>query len=156
MLLFTILSIFNVVLSTIRSLATIKCGKLIASIVNAIYYGYYTVVLVFTVCDDIPLWLRVVICSVCNLFGVFIVKMIEEKIQKDKLWKIECTIKNGKQLNELDKQLAEMEIPHNYFSTSKDYWIVNIFCATQKESAIAKEILGNYEIKYFVSESKVL
>ena len=57
---FVILNIVNVIIQTVKSLATVKCGKTVASIVNAIAYGLYTVVVVYTVCD-LPLWLKVVV-----------------------------------------------------------------------------------------------
>ena len=87
---FVILNIVNVIIQTIKSLATVKCGKTVASIVNAVAYGLYTVVVVYTVCD-LPLWLKVVVVGVANLIGVYVVKLIEEKSRKDKLWKIEAT-----------------------------------------------------------------
>ena len=36
------------------------------------------------------------------------------------------------------------------------YYIVNFYCATQNESAIAKEFIEKYNGKYFASESKIL
>ena len=94
---FVILNIVNVIIQTVKSLATVKCGKTVASIVNAIAYGLYTVVVVYTVCD-LPLWLKVVVVGVANLIGVYVVKFIEEKSRKDKLWKIECTVPNDQRM----------------------------------------------------------
>ena len=42
------LSIINVVFSTIKSITTIKSSPLVASLVSAVYYGYYNVVLIST------------------------------------------------------------------------------------------------------------
>ena len=42
LLVFIILNIINVVLQTVKSLATVKCGKGVAAIVNALAYGLYT------------------------------------------------------------------------------------------------------------------
>jgi hypothetical protein len=36
------------------------------------------------------------------------------------------------------------------------YTLFNFYCATQKESAKVRDILAQYEVKYFVSESKTL
>ena len=88
---FIVLNIVNVIIQTVKSIATIKCGKCWAAAVNAIAYGLYTVVVVYTVCD-LPLCLKVTIVALCNLVGVFTVKFIEEKSRKDKLWKVEATI----------------------------------------------------------------
>ena len=86
---------------------------------------------------------------------MYVVKLIEEKSRKDKLWKIECTIPS-EQAMYLCYDLHE-KVPFNYFETSnKDYVIFNIYCANQLQSAYVKECLTTRKAKYFVSESKVL
>ena len=75
---FIILNIFNVIIQTVKSLATVKCGKSVASVVNAIAYGLYTIVTVYMLCD-LDLWLKALIVALCNLVGVFVVKFFEEK-----------------------------------------------------------------------------
>lgn len=149
---FVILNIVNVIIQTVKSLATVKCGKVVASIVNAIAYGLYTVVVVYTVCD-LPLWLKVVVVGVANLIGVYVVKLIEEKSRKDKLWKVEATIPN-KYTSAVHFDLKD--IPHSYIENIGNYTIFNFYCATQKDSTKVKEIINQYEAKYFVSESKNL
>ena len=150
---FVILNIVNVIIQTIKSLATVKCGKTVASIVNAVAYGLYTVVVVYTVCD-LPLWLKVVVVGVANLIGVFVVKLFEEKSRKDKLWKVEATIPNSKSYFVI--QELQSQVPFNYIEGVGRYTLFNIYCSTQKESAYVKEILNKYEAKYFVSETKNL
>lgn len=150
---FVILNIVNVIIQTVKSLATVKCGKTVASIVNAIAYGLYTVVVVYTVCD-LPLWLKVVVVGVANLIGVYVVKLIEEKSRKEKLWKVECTVpqENAYYLAiELKNQ-----VPFNYIENVGKYAIFNIYCATQEQSATVKLILNEYNAKYFVTETKNL
>lgn len=150
---FVILNIINVIIQTVKSLATVKCGKTVASIVNAVAYGLYTVVVVYTVCD-LPLWLKVVVVGVANLIGVYVVKLIEEKSRKDKLWKVECTVpqENAYYLAiELKNQ-----VPFNYIENVGKYAIFNIYCATQEQSATVKLILNEYNAKYFVTETKNL
>ena len=149
---FVILNIINVIIQTIKSIATVKCGKGMAALVNAIAYGLYTVVVVYMVCD-LPLWLKVVVIAVCNLVGVFVVKWGEEKSRKDKLWKVEATVPN-RWTNAVHFDLRD--IPHNYVENVGKYTLFNFYCATQKESAKVRDILAQYEVKYFVSESKTL
>ena len=151
---FIILNIVNVIIQTVKSIATIKCGKGWAAAVNAIAYGLYTVVVVYTVCD-LPLWLKVVVVGLCNLIGVFIVKLIEEKSRKDKLWKVEATVYEP-YTESLHHALMGAEIPHNYIKDIGKYTVFNIYCETQKKSKKAKEILDYHKAKYFVSESKTL
>lgn len=149
---FVILNIINVIIQTVKSLATVKCGKTVASIVNAVAYGLYTVVVVYTVCD-LPLWLKVVVVGVANLIGVYVVKLIEEKSRKDKLWQVQATIPK-KYTNAVHLDLKD--IPHSYIENVGNYTIFNFYCATQKDSTKVKEIINQYEAKYFVTETKNL
>lgn len=153
LIIFILLSIVNVIFSTIKSIVTIKSGPWVASIVSALYYGYYNIVLIYTVAD-FPLWQKVVVTAGCNLVGVFIVKYGEVKARKDKLWKIEATIRPMR-FDTLIKKLKEYDIPFNYIDVGK-YIIFNIYCATQAESAKVKVLLNIVEAKYFVAESKNL
>ena len=154
LILFIVLNVANVIIQTVKSLATIKCGKGMAALVNAVAYGLYTVVLVYTVCD-LPLMLKVAVVAACNLIGVFIVKWCEEKARKAKLWKVEATVYDS-YTDSLHNDLNTMGIPHNYITGIGKYTVFNIYCETQKESKIAKEILDFHKAKYFVSESKTL
>ena len=154
LILFIALNVVNVIIQTVKSIATIKCGKTVAALVNAIAYGLYTVVVVYTVCE-LPLWLKVVVVGGANLVGVYLVKLFEEKSRKDKLWKVEATVLRG-WTNELHKALVEAEIPHNYLENVGKYTLFNLYCATQAQSAKAKEIMTKYDAKYFVSETKIL
>lgn len=154
---FIILSVVNVILQTIKSIATMKCGKTLAAIVNAVAFGLYTIVLVYTNCD-LPLYLKAIIVALCNLVGVWIVKYFEEKARKDKLWKVEATIFNEGIDPEYDDCIVELKqsgVPMNYIDITK-YILINCYCATQADSAKVKTILDKYNAKYFVSESKTL
>lgn len=151
---FVALNIVNVVIQTVKSIATIKCGKTLAAVVNAIAYGLYTVVVVYTVCD-LSLWLKVVVVGLANLVGVFVVKWIEEKGRKDKLWKVEATITKNTFLK-YESMLANFIVPHNYAQTSDEHIVINFFCSTSKQSEAVKNILKDMNAKFFVSESKTL
>ena len=70
---FVLLNIVNVIIQTIKSLCTVKAGKTVAALVNAVAYGFYTIVVVYMVCD-LDLWVKVAVVGGANLVGVFIVK----------------------------------------------------------------------------------
>lgn len=151
LIVFVILNAVNVIIQTVKSLATIKCKKFAAACVNALAYGLYTVVVVYTVCD-LPLWWKVVIVAVCNFIGVFFVKLFEEKFRKDKMWKVEATVPKVADIIQSAKLL---NIPLNYIDIEK-FYLVNFYCATQQDSEIVKQWLKTHDAKYFVSESKIL
>jgi general stress protein 26 len=95
--------------------------------------------------------LKAIITAVVNIIGVYVVKLIEEKARKDKLWKIEMTIPT-QYTTAVDFDLAE--IPHNYIKISEKHTLFNFYCATQKETIKVKEIVNQYGAKYFISETK--
>ena len=154
LILFVVMNIINVVIQTIKSIATIKCGKMGASVVNALAYGLYTYIVVLTMCD-LPLLWKCLIVAGCNFIGVFAVKWFEEKARKDKLWKVEATVYEPYTFT-LHKDLTNAGLPHNYIEGVGKYSIFNIYCETQRDSKKAKEILDFNKAKYFVSESKTL
>ncbi|MDO4966782.1 MAG: hypothetical protein Q4E51_08765 [Lachnospiraceae bacterium] len=151
---FIILSIINVIFSTIRSITTIKSGTLVASLVSGGYFAFYNIMLIWTVAD-FPMWQKCLITFFCNVFGVAVVKMVEKKMQKDKLWKVEATICCKSQAD-VCEMLNKAKVPYNYIEGVGKYTLFNIFCATQEKSIAVKEILKAYDAKYFVSESKTL
>ena len=151
---FILLNLVNVIIQTIKSLCTVKAGKTVAALVNAVAYGFYTIVVIYMVCD-LNLWVKVAIVGGANLIGVFIVKWVEEVSRKDRLWKVEMTVPTaiaGKMVDDLES----FNIPHNYIPNVGKYTIFNCYCATQKESAFVKDIAERNKAKFFVTESKSL
>lgn len=154
LILFVVMNVLNVIIQTVKSICTIKCGKAVAAIVNACAYGLYTYIVVLTMCD-LPLLAKCLIVAGANFIGVYVVKLIEEKARKDKLWKVEATVLRG-WTNTLHQALVSAEISHNYLENVGKYTLFNVYCETQAQSAKAKKILDQYQAKYFVSESKTL
>ena len=157
LILFVVMNIVNVVLQTIKSIATVKCGKWGAAVVNAVAYGLYTYIVVLTMCD-LPLLAKYLIVAGANFVGVYVVKFFEEKARKDKLWKVECTVPAywGKSvIQTMDTKITT--IPYNYIDIGK-YYIFNFYCETQTQSKALRDYfeLTKVPIKYFVSESKSL
>ncbi len=147
---FIALNIANVIIQTVKSIATVKCGKGIAALTNAIAFGLYTIVTVYMLCE-LPLASKAIIVALCNLVGVYVVKLCEEKARKDKLWKIEATFDK----EYLDVINSSIGISHSYIDIGNKV-IFNFYAENQRQSAIVKDIVQKYNGKYFVSESKTL
>jgi hypothetical protein len=147
---FIALNIANVIIQTVKSIATVKCGKGIAAFTNAIAFGLYTIVTVYMLCD-LPLASKAIIVALCNLVGVYVVKLCEEKARKDKLWKIEATFDK----EYLDVINSSVGISYSYIDIGNKV-IFNFYAENQRQSAIVKDIVQKYNGKYFVSESKTL
>lgn len=146
LVLFIILNVINVILQTAKSIATVKCGKTVAAIANAAAYGLYTIVIIYTVCD-LPLWQKVLIVAGANFVGVFIVKWIEQKLEKEKLWKIEMAIpiKDFNHLKVVTKLEAD-KISYCSFISGK-YKIFNCYCMTREQTAICQKLAKEFEGK---------
>lgn len=151
---FVILSILNVVFSTVKSLITVKGSPVCASLVSALYYSYYNVVLIYTVAD-FPLWQKVIVTFACNLIGVYLVKWAEVKTRKDRLWEIRGTIKDDVDAAMCIEMLSTSDIPFNYIDVT-EYVIFNCYSATQEDSLKIKDIFERCNAKYFATEGKEL
>lgn len=154
LILFIVMNIINVVIQTIKSIATIKCGKTVAALINALAYGLYTYIIVLTNCD-LPLLAKCLIVASANFVGVWVVKYFEEKARKDKLWKVEATIDFDIDDN-VKRGLVDYGLTFNYIELGTRWTVFNIYCTTKEQSEKAKRILNIYNAKYFVSESKSL
>ena len=157
-LIFTLATIVNVTLSTIRSICTIKGGKWVSAITNAVCYGFYPLIVMLTAQGTVEIIVNMAITALANFVCVYIIKLVEEKARKDKLWKVEATIHSQGIQPQYDDCIIELKknnVSFNYIDATK-YIILNCYCETQKDSAKVKEILDKYKAKYFVSESKTL
>lgn len=152
LVLFIVLNIVNVILQTSKTLMTVHSTKMGAALANAISYGFYTIVIVYMVCD-LPLLAKCLVVGGCNLVGVYIVKLVEEKSRKDKLWKIEATVPTMYH-SEIDTLMEE--IPHNYIVLSEKHTVFNFYAKTQEESRQIKNTLEKYNAKFFAAECENL
>lgn len=151
LLLFIICTFANVVLSTIKSVMTIKGGKVSAAIWNALAFGLYSYIVVLTATAPISTLGKVLVTVGCNLVGVYGVKLFEEKLRKDRLWKVEMTIRN-EQANTMHNDLTAAGIPNSYISAGK-HAIFNCYCDTKEDTDKALRIGKAYNAKTFASET---
>lgn len=135
-LIFTLATIVNVSVSTIRSICTIKCGKWLSALTNAICYGFYPLIVMLTAKDTVDIITNMCITAVANFICVWIIKYVEEKARKDKLWRIDLTVP-AEETAFIHRKLQS--IPHNYIECGPKT-VFNCYCATQKESAEVKTL----------------
>ena len=138
LIVFVLLNVVNVIIQTVKSIATIKCGKSVA--------------VVYTVCE-LPLWLKVIVVGVANLIGVYVVKYFEEKGRKDKIWLVKITIPT--EFAETAKSLLEKEnISFTYYNLNK-YYVFDNFCENQRETKTVIQICKTCKGKAFATENKL-
>lgn len=148
-LLFTLATIVNVSVSTIRSICTIKCGKWLSALTNAICYGFYPLIVMLTAKDTVDIITNMCITAVANFICVWIIKYVEEKARKDKLWRIDLTVP-AEETSFIHRKLAN--IPHNYIECGPKT-VFNCYCATQAESAEVKTLAVAIGGQYSAYES---
>ena len=153
-IIFTIATIINVTVSTIRSICTIKCGKWLSAITNAICYGFYPLIVMLTAKDTVDIWVNMIITAVVNFVCVWIIKLVEQKARKDKMWKIEMAIPFMK-ADIAETSLTCSPISYNYNRLGK--WVIfNCYCETQADTKICVDIAKQFNGKISAYESKTL
>lgn len=152
LILFITLSILNVILNTVKSIVTVKGGKLSAALINGITFFVYTYVIIYTNCE-LNMHLKAFITAIINIIGVYIVKLIEEKARKDKLWLVKMTIPH-KYAEQVKTALEQNNVPFSYVDIQK-YVIFDTYCYTQKDTATVEEICKTNKGKMFATENRL-
>lgn len=147
---FALMTVINVTLSTIRSLCTIKGGKWLSATTNAICYGFYPLIVMLTAEGTVGIVVNMGITAVANFVCVWLIKLVEEKARKDKMWRIDLAIPTEER-DFAHRKLAE--IPHNFVECGS-WTMFNCYCATQEETAKVKQIGVMLGGKYSAYESK--
>lgn len=149
---FTILQLINVILSTIKSVITVKGGKITASISSAIYFGFYTIIVIYTAADNMSLWVKVTITALTNLVGTYIAKLILDKTKRERLWDITAMVETT-YANDVCKELEEQSLLHTRIETNNaKYWLIHTYAKGKKESRRIRDIFAKYDAYVIVHE----
>ena len=153
---FVICQFINVGLNTAKTIIMHKEEKISSSIINAITYGFYAIIVVMTA-SALPLWITIIITIITNLIGVYGSMWLLDRFKKDSLWEIVATT-DRMNLEEIREYLNVCEIAHNYnlvdnYENSKV--VFRIYSENQKQSIETKFILDKYNAKYIVHEERV-
>ena len=155
-IIFILANTLNVILNTWKSIVTVKGGKVAAAAVNALTFGFYTYIIILTASAELDMFIKCIVVAACNFIGVYGVKLIEEKMRKDKMWKVEMTIRdNGFTSAAMHGALNAANIPNSYIEAG-NHAIFNCYCATQADTAKALSIGKIYDAKTFASETKLI
>ena len=150
-ILFTILTVVNVIIQTVKSLCTVRCSTFTSACVNALAYGLYTYVIFFTTSEGMPLWSKAAITAVANFFGVYVANFIFDKFFSQTVrWKIEVSIPN-ELLRQFEGYLNDRKFEWCYCGWGNNWTNYAVFCPDKKASAALREILP-MEAKYNVVE----
>lgn len=151
-LLFTALTIVNVIIQTVKSLCTVRCSTLVSASVNAIAYGLYTFVIFFTTAGGMSLWLKAIITAVANFFGVYIANYLFSKLfAKEVRWKVEISIPK-EEAEQFKCDLVANNLDYYNCGNFEDWVALAVFCPDKKASECLKELLPD-NVKYNIVES---
>ena len=146
---FFICSLINVMLSTLKTILTVKASKGVATIINAITYGFYAIVV--KQLASLDLITTVTVTIVTNIIGVYVPMWLLEKKKKDCLWKISVTTKDNTLVEKLEKfSISYVMNPVQY--KKQTYYNIDVFSENQKDSSIIENILKEYKVKYNITE----
>lgn len=146
-IIFCVCSLVNVILSTLKTLIMVNAGRGSAIIINAVCYGFYT--LVVKQLGSVDYITAVTVTIIANIVGVWISYKIMDLFKKDKVWRITATLKTKEEFNQCVENLKKYNIGFSYVEQTK---AIDIYSYNQKESQVIKNILKNYNHKYFIQE----
>lgn len=151
-MIFITIQFVNVILSTIKSILTVNGGKWTAAVVNAISYTFGAVITKLITTHDFET--IIIVTFVSNLLGVYIAKVIMEKIKKERLWTITATLR-GSNKNDVEESLRHRGVQYTLMPAVNDRYLINMYSKSKGESHIIREILENSNAKYNIVENNI-
>ena len=146
---FFIISLINVMLSSTKSICTVRYGRSINVLTNVVAYSFYTIVVKQTA--SLPLVITILSTAIANALGVWLSYVILDRIQKDRLWKVEVTVPQQFTQN-LHEELRE--IPHVYVEVGPRT-LFNFYCETKADTSRVVKYCKAYEGRFFAVENKL-
>lgn len=146
---FFLISLTNVILSSIKSICTVRYGRGINILTNVAAYSFYVIVVKQTA--DLPLTITVVSTAVANALGVWLSYVMLDNLQKDRLWKIEVTV---------PKIYVEVihcrlrDICHDYIDVGPKVRF-DFLCETKAETAEVINFCKKFDGRFFATENKL-
>jgi len=147
---FLCLQLINVIISTFKSVLTIRGTKLTAALINALSYSI-GIVIVYLVSRNLELYVSVLITVGTNLIGVYTGLTILDKFRKEQLWRIQTSVP-AENVSPFKKDLLDKKIKFmSYETTWEKFKVIDIFSENREESKIIKEIIHKHHAKYTIS-----
>lgn len=146
---FFIISLVNVMLSSTKSICTVRYGRGINVIANVISYSFYVVVVKQTA--NLPLEITVLSTACANALGVWLSYAILDRIQKDRIWKVEVIIPKV-HTERLHYELKT--ITHNYIEMGPKT-LFNFYCETKADTKTVIKHCEACDGHFFAFENKL-
>ena len=150
-IIFILVQLFTVITSTVKSIATVKSSPTVAGIVNAVAYTFNAVVVKLITGQE--MYVVLIVTFLSNLIGVPLGKIIMDKVEKEKLWVYQVTIRcEEKSITYIKTKLKQShDIGSVYQEIIPDeLYEMKIYACSKESSKIVKKILQLYDAKYFI------
>ena len=150
---FFLSQLVNVILSTIKSVLTIKGTRLTAVIISTVSYTINALIvsLIGKVDDIITICL---VTAITNIIGVSFSLWLLDKLRKDRLWRYSISVDSDKvdmfKIDLTDNNLKFINIGSDWDKMK----LIDIFAYSKQESIIVKKLISKYKAKYTVVEPK--
>lgn len=154
LLFFIIITLLNIITATIKTVAMVKSGPFMAGLISTINATINAVSTLAISKQQDPI-VVIVVVLLANAIAVPGTKMILDKLEKDKLWVYNATIRTSQQrIEELRSYLKDMQGIHCTWTTIADNHLydMKIFVYTKNESRIVKKQLDMLDAKYHIIE----
>lgn len=146
---FFAISLVNVILSSTKSICTVRYGRGINVAMNVIAYSFYTIVVKQTA--NLPLTTTVIATAIANAIGVWLSYAVLDRLQKDRLWKVEVVIPKCF----TERLHCELNvIPHNYIELGPRT-LFNFYCETKADTSKVIKHCKSFNGKFFAAENKL-
>ena len=149
MTLFIAIQFINVIISTFKSILTVKGSKLNASIISAISYTFGAVVT--KLITEQSFEIVILVTFFANFIGVFIAKWILEKREPVRLWVYQVTVRDN-ELKNMEDEVLKRGIKFTAMNALNDRNSISIYSYSKLESTIVRDILKDHY--YSVLESR--
>ena len=149
---FVIIQLVNVFLSTIKSVLTVNGSKSTAAIINSISYTIGAVIT--KLLTEQSFVVAIVVTFFANLIGVYAAKLFLETTKKEKLWIYLATITSVDEQKEVEKELKYRNIQFTLLTAENNRYFITIFSYSKAESAYIRELLKQHHIKYSILENQ--
>jgi hypothetical protein len=146
---FFLISLINVILSSTKSICTVRYGRSVNILANVVAYSFYTIVVKQTA--DLPLTITIVATAISNALGVWLSYVFLDKIRKDRLWKIEVVVPKA------DTEIIHTQlkrVPHQYIEMGPKT-LFNFYCVSKEDSSTVIKYCKAHNGKIFVVENKL-
>lgn len=152
-LLFCGISLFNVIMQTVKSLCTVRCSTFVAACVNALTYAVYVYVIVYTNADGLTLWGKALITAGANFIGVYIANFFFNKFfTKEVAWVVSVSVVHPDVF--LRKLNTNHLVYHDYgYNSDQTYRLIDVYCPNKESSKKLLAILPNDGV-YNIQENR--